>query len=530
MYSKTLSASLSGIEAQIINIEIDSSQGVPAFHIVGLADKAINESKDRISAAMRASGFEIAPKKITVNLSPANQKKEGSHLDLAIATNLLVNFGYIDIDQEYLNTCVFFGELGLNGSTKSSTGLLALLIESKRLEIQNIIIPKNIIDKASIVNNSSGANSRIFTIEDLNECKELLELLFQEQKLRLINNHNETQKQLLSQYEKKISEFLIKKSSSKFTDVKRQELLLDDVIGQNQAKRGLEIAAAGKHHVLMIGPPGCGKSMLASRFKYLLPELSMDEYLELVKIYSCAGINEDLLSFHPPFRSPHHTASNVALIGGSSNVKPGEVTLAHNGVLFLDELTEFSRCAIEQLRQVLENKEITINRIKNTYTFPANFILVAACNPCPCGYMGDKIQECSCSPSQVNNYFGKLSGPLLDRIDMHIEVSRLNKDEISLISKQGKNKNASNEKIRSKILEAKNFSQSTKNKKFSLPKNSMDFIDNAVYNLGLSARGTNKLIKVARTIADLDFSEQIEIQHLGEALQYRSLNLEKYKR
>ncbi len=513
MFTKTYSATPKGVEANIIGVEIDACSGIPGFNIVGLADKAINESRERVSVAMRSCEFELLPKRILVNLSPAHIRKEGVQLDTAIAAALMVNFGYANVPAHFLNSCCFLGELSLKGEIKAINGMLAIGIEIEKSQIQNLIIPKANAGEASLIKLLKDCNLNIYQVSNLQELKFLLETLCQ----------TETKHPALK-------EFIVEKPSKKSYLAKTESDItesFDDVIGQSQAKRGLEIAAAGRHHVLMIGPPGCGKSMLAKRFKTLLPAMPFEEALETTKIYSICRELPEKIMLTSPFREPHHSASAIALVGGGSNIKPGEVSLAHNGVLFLDELTEFNKHSIEQLRQILENKEVTINRIKQSLSYPADFILIAACNPCPCGFLGDLEKVCTCNKAQIRNYIGKISGPLLDRIDIHIEVSRLKDDEIKLLSQQQKPcKN--NKSLQNKVARARNFAK-TYSLGSKLDEDCQELVNKAVNKLKLSARSHQKIIKVARTIANLDESESIQSKHLAEALQFRQINFDKYR-
>ncbi len=544
MYTKTYSATLEGINAQTIGVEIDASEGVPGFNIVGLAGKSINEAKDRVSIALKSCDFDLEPKKILVNLSPAHLRKEGTHFDLSIAATLMVNYGCIEAQPKLLEKFCFFGELSLTGEIKPILGLLPLALEAQSQGIRYIIVPEPNCQEASLVSLATNFNSEIYAVKNLNDIQSLIEAISQ-----LTNGVEDPDIALAKQ--KTIDKYKVQSLDSRsiLQSYKTQETQLDlnDVIGQTQAKRGLEIAAAGGHHLLMIGPPGCGKSMLAHRFKELLPALNFDQALEVTKIYSISGLLEDQLILSPPLRAPHHSTSNAALVGGGSSIKPGEVSLAHNGVLFLDELTEFKRHTIEQLRQILEEKAITINRIRHTLRFPANFIMIAACNPCPCGYLGDTIKTCTCLPGQIASYLGKLSGPLLDRIDLHIELARLNQDEIKILSRQNshtKKKHGANnattilekpitetltEKIQRNVIKARKFAE-TEAQGYTLTKDELEFMDHAVFNLELSARSHQKVLRISRTIANLAESPHIKLEHLAEAMQFRSVDWERYRK
>ena len=523
MFTKTFSASPRGISAHIIGVEVDASAGVPGFGIVGLPDKSTTEAKERISVAMRSSNFELQPTRILVNLSPARVRKEGAHLDLAIAIALMVNFGYVEVEPKFLEKFCLLGELSLIGEIKSVTGALALAIEADNHKIKYLIVSPANSAEASLITLLKNKQIEVFQATSLLEVKELIEELYQ----------REAQSKTLVQ--SKIPKCSIKAVDKKQIKFKHSNSLdLSDVVGQEHAKRGLEIAAAGSHHLLMIGPPGCGKSMLAKRFISLIPELSFEKALETTKIYSVAGLVKTEISFDPPLRAPHHSASATALIGGGLPIRPGEVSLAHNGVLFLDELTEFGKFTIEQLRQVLENKEITLNRIHQSITYPADFIMIAACNPCPCGHLGDRSKQCQCSPQQIKNYLGKLSGPLLDRIDIHIEMSRLDSAEIKTLSQkyttqvksEPKPESQSNS-VKARILLAQKFSAS-ESLGYKLDKDALELLDSSVLNLKLSARAHQKIVRIARTIANLAQSPIILAEHLAEALQFRSVNWDSF--
>ena len=538
MYTKTYSATLEGINAQIIGVEIDASEGVPGFTIVGLAGKSVNEAKDRVSIALRSCEFDLEPKKILVNLSPAHLRKESTHFDLSIAAALMVNYGCIEARPNLLEEFCFFGELSLTGELKPTLGLLPLALEAHKQNIKYIIVPKSNQKEASLVSLATDFNSEIYAINNLNEMQALIEALSS-----LLSDIEDPE--LHAAKQQVVDEYRVAKLDSTSVvqahNKKEPQLNLDDVIGQTIAKRGLEIAAAGGHHLLMIGPPGCGKSMLAHRFRALLPVLSFDEALEVTKIYSICGLLNDQLILSPPLRAPHHSASNAALVGGGSSIKPGEVSLAHHGVLFLDELTEFNRHTIEMLRQILEEKAITINRIKQTLRFPANFIMVAACNPCPCGYLGDTIKACTCQPGQITSYLGKLSGPLLDRIDLHIELARLNQDEIKMLTRVHSSSNQRSktalievtetltEKVKYNVITARQFALE-ESQGYTLGKEELEFVDHAVFNLELSARSHQKVLRVSRTIANLAQSAHIKLEHLAEAMQFRSVDWGRYRK
>ena len=493
--AKVNSAAVIGLEAYPIEVEVDISNGLPSFTIVGLPDKAIEESKERVRSAIKNSNADFPMKRITVNLAPADIKKEGPAYDLAIALGILIADGQLpDIDEQIL----LVGELALNGNLRHINGILPIAISLNK-KFNQIVLPKINADEASLVE-----DIRILPVESLKD------LLF----------HFKNEK-ILDFYQKKIT-------IQPKTDY---EYDLAYIKGQEQAKRALEIAAAGGHNIIFSGPPGSGKTLLARTIPSILPQLNKDEILEVTKIYSVAGLlpTDKPVVFERPFRAPHHTTSSVALVGGGTYPRPGEITLSHRGVLFMDEFAEFPRSVLEALRQPLEDGVITVSRAQGSITYPAKFILVAAQNPCPCGYLGDTKKNCICSPVQIMRYQKRVSGPLLDRIDIHIEVPRVEYEKLAS-DKVAESSSLVRDRItKARALQNKRFKKTNSEmtpreiKKYCvLDDASQNLLKLAMSQYDLSARQYTRILKVSRTIADLAGSENIESSHLAEALQYRT--------
>lgn len=501
---------LFGLEGCLIHVQVDVSKGVPRWEVVGLPDTSVRESKERVRIAIKNSGIEFPNKRIIVNLAPADTRKEGSIFDLPIAIGILVATGIIQCPN--ITDFIFIGELSLDGSIRKTDGILAMCMEAKKLGLKNIIIPKDNELEASIV---QGIN--VLPAENI---------------LQVINHLNKIE--LIPQQKREISDLLISSANHIFD--------FSEVKGQESAKRALEIAASGGHNCIMIGSPGSGKTMLAQRLSSILPDLSFEESLEVTKIHSIAGIlnKNNSIILERPFRSPHHSISSASLIGGGKVPKPGEISLAHYGVLFLDELTEFNKHTLEVLRGPLEDGQVTISRVNATLTYPCQFILVASMNPCPCGYFGSYEKECNCTPQQVSKYIGKISGPLLDRIDINVSVSsvkysELDSSELPKSSIRIKERvNSARQLQRERYKEYGIFSNSELTPKLiskfcKLDKNAKLILKNAFEKMGLSARGHGRLLKVSRTIADLDNSAIIQGKHIAEAIQYRKLDRQYWK-
>ena len=499
------SSAIVGLDAVPVEVEVDIASGsLPAFNIVGLPDKAVEESKERVRSAIKNSGADFPSKRITVNLAPADLPKEGPSYDLPIALGILLASEQLKVD---ISDSLFLGELSLDGSLRYTIGVLPQVIMGQKHKVKKVFLPKVNAKEAAIVKGIT-----VYPVDSL---------------LSLF--HHLTGREPIRAHPFIASEPL-------FKDDKLYDFDLSDIKGQEQAKRALEIAAAGGHNLLMKGPPGAGKTMLARTLPSILPRLTFEEALEVTKIYSIAGLlGRDPIVKTRPFRSPHHTTSHIGLIGGGAVPHPGEISLAHRGILFLDEFPEFPRHVLEAMRQPMEDGYITVSRAKGRITFPSKFMVVAAANPCPCGYFGDPTHECRCMPGQISRYQKRISGPILDRIDIHLEVPAVKVEKLTLDSRKQKLEDSNT--VRKRAQKARDI-QLRRFKGLSITSNSemstkqvkefceldaacLDLLRMAVARMGLSARAYFRVIKIARTIADLEASKTIQPANIAEALQYR---------